>query len=103
MRHSIDGLVNSMGVFIGVYQESQMGPEKNQATQWKLKELDVTGELNKMANSHLKTLGMYLNNMYERGFDKIIQPRRRDNCGGGFGQQKTGVSAQVSMASHRTL
>jgi len=103
MRHSNDGLVNAMGAFVCAYQNSQMGPEKNQGMMWELQGLDVKDELNKMAQSHLKTLEACLDNMYGRGFDKDAQPHRWDSCGGRFGRQNSDVSAQASMAMHRTL
>jgi len=103
MRHANDSLVNAIGAFVHAYQSSQMGPEKNQDVMWGLQGLDAKDQLNKMAQSHLKTLNACLDNMYERGFDKDTQPRRWDSCGDRFGRQSSGVSAQQSLAPHRTL
>lgn len=78
MRHSNDSLVNAMGAFIFSYQRSQMPLEKGEI----FFGLGTEAQSEKTKQSHLRVLMQCLNNMYNRGFDKVVQPRRWDDCGG---------------------
>jgi hypothetical protein len=98
LRHSNDDLLRLSGAFMKEWSNSQMGPEKNQSTQWQLMGKDPVAEASKMKNRHLPPMQALLKNMHELGLDTEIQPRRWDSCGrNGLGYNSTGVSAQESL------
>ncbi len=103
MRHSNDSLMNAMGGFVFAYQKSQMPLEKHLTRAVNAFDGDVKNTQKKISESQLPVIKAYLGGMHECGFDKSVQPHRWDSCGGQLGRQNTGVSAQASMAPHRTL
>lgn len=82
MRHSNDSLMNAMGCFVLAYQKSQMPLEKSQAKVVDVAGWDAEKTQKQISESQLPAIKAYLGGMHECGFDKSVQPRRWDSCGG---------------------
>ena len=67
MRHSNDGLMNAAGAFLTTWSMALAGPVKP----WMVYNPDES----------LPSIEAFLNQMYNRGLDPKVQPRRWDGCG----------------------
>lgn len=85
MHDADDDLLKKAALFIDAYALSQAPFEKNQGIAIELNGKNAAIEFKKMSDLRLPSIGVSLKQLMDAGFEKSVQPRRWDNCGG-FGQ-----------------